>query len=49
MRSAIRRLATDDQERQRLADNGLETIRNRHTCDNRAEQLLDIYNEIGRE
>ena len=33
------RLARDDYARMRLAEHGLETIRARHVCDQRAEQL----------
>lgn len=47
MRAAIRRLAEDPEERQRIAENGLETIRGRHTCDHRAEQLESIAAETG--
>ncbi|MBW3553468.1 MAG: glycosyltransferase [Gemmatimonadetes bacterium] len=46
MRGAIRRLADDPEERQRIAANGLETIRARHTCGHRAVQLEEIYAEI---
>ena len=46
MRAAIRRLADDPEERQRIAASGLETIRARHTCGHRAEQLEEIHAEI---
>ena len=46
MRGAIRRLADDPEERQRIAASGLETIRARHTCGHRAEQLEAIHAEI---
>jgi spore maturation protein CgeB len=46
MRTWIRRLADDPEERQRIAASGLETIRTRHTCDHRAERLEEIYEAI---
>lgn len=46
MREAVRRLATDEDERLRLAENGLETIRARHTCAHRAERLEAIYDDV---
>lgn len=46
MRAAIRRLADDPEERLRIAESGLETIRARHTCDHRAEQLEGIASEL---
>lgn len=46
MREHMLRLAHDEDERRRLAENGLETIRTRHTCDHRAEQLEAIHAEI---
>lgn len=46
MRTWIRRLADDPEERQRIATNGLETIRARHTCDHRAEELERIHEEL---
>jgi spore maturation protein CgeB len=47
MREQIRRLARDEDARLRLAENGLETVRARHTCDHRAEQLERICEELG--
>jgi spore maturation protein CgeB len=47
MRRTIARLAEDDDARARLAANGLDTIRSRHTCDHRAAQLAEIYAELG--
>lgn len=41
-------LLRDDQARQQIAANGLETIMSRHTCAHRAEQLLAICEELGR-
>lgn len=46
MRRWIRRLADHEDERLRLAENGLETIRTRHTCAHRAEQLEAIYDDV---
>jgi spore maturation protein CgeB len=47
MRRTIARLAEDDDARARLAANGLETIRSHHTCDHRAQELIEIYSELG--
>ena len=46
MRDAMLRLARDEDARMRLAESGLETIRARHTCMHRAEQLEGIFAEI---
>jgi spore maturation protein CgeB len=46
MRRTIVRLAENDAARARLAANGLETIRARHTCDHRAQELAEIYSEL---
>ncbi|RJP81054.1 MAG: glycosyltransferase [Candidatus Zixiibacteriota bacterium] len=46
MRRTMRRLAGEAAERERLAQNGLETIRARHTCDHRAAELLDICRRL---
>jgi spore maturation protein CgeB len=42
MREQMLRLARDEDARARLAEHGLQTIRSRHTCDHRAEQLEGI-------
>lgn len=42
MVAELRHLLRDDQARRQLAASGLETIRSRHTCVHRAEQLVDI-------
>ena len=42
------RLARDDYARMRLAEHGLATIRARHICDQRAEQLEGTVEELGR-
>ncbi|HWV58859.1 MAG TPA: glycosyltransferase [Longimicrobiales bacterium] len=46
MRAQIERLARDAEARAALAACGLETIRARHTCDHRAEQLDSIVAEF---
>jgi spore maturation protein CgeB len=46
MISALRSLLRDDAARQQLANSGLETVRSRHTCAHRAEQLLEICHEL---
>jgi len=46
MIAELRRLLRDDRARQQLAANGLETIRARHTCAHRAQQLVEICHEL---
>jgi len=46
MRAEISRLLTDDAARAQIAASGLETIRDRHTCAHRAEQLTAICEEV---
>jgi spore maturation protein CgeB len=46
MAAELRRLMHDTKARQQLAENGLKTIRARHTCKHRAEELMSIYEEI---
>jgi spore maturation protein CgeB len=48
MEAEIRHLLNDDAARQQLAANGLQTIRQRHTCAHRALQFLDICEELGK-
>ena len=48
MRSEIENLLRDDNARRQLSKNGLETIRKRHTCGHRAEQLVDVCRELAR-
>lgn len=48
MTAEIERLLKDDLARAQIVANALTTIRARHTCDNRAEQLMAIYEELGR-
>ena len=40
--------ATMEQARCQLTENGLKTIRERHTCDHRAQQLMAICQELSR-
>lgn len=46
MVAELKHLLRDDAARQQLAANGLETIRSRHTCAHRAQQLLEIYDQL---
>jgi spore maturation protein CgeB len=46
MAGEINRLLRDERARQEMAANGLETIRNRHTCAHRAAQLIEICQEV---
>jgi spore maturation protein CgeB len=46
MKAELKRLQFDAQARHQLAENGLNTIRERHTCKHRAEELMSIYEEI---
>jgi spore maturation protein CgeB len=46
LREAMLRLAGDADARCRLAESGLQTIRARHTCDHRAEQLEAILHGV---
>jgi len=47
MRSALALYATDPDAREEQAARGLETILARHTCDHRAEELLEIISVLG--
>src|SRR6185437_12464 len=46
MRSEIEHLLCDENARRQLGESGRGTIRKRHTCTHRAEQLIGIYEEI---
>lgn len=46
MISELKRLLRDDAARQQLASSGLQTIRARHTCAHRAQQLEEICHEL---
>lgn len=46
MKAQVEEMLHDDRARAQMAANGLETIRKRHTCDHRAEQLAEICREM---
>ncbi len=46
MKAEVEHLLQDDKAREQLAANGMETIRKRHTCEHRAEQLVEICKEL---
>jgi spore maturation protein CgeB len=46
MVAELKRLLRDEKARQQLAASGLETIRTRHTCTHRAQQLVEICGEL---
>jgi spore maturation protein CgeB len=48
MEAEIRNLLRDEKARCQMAAQGLHTIRQRHTCAHRAQQLLEICEELGR-
>ena len=48
MTATIKSLLRDSKARDQLAASGLETIRQKHTCKHRAEQLEGICRELGR-
>lgn len=48
MTAEIGRLLNDDAARRQMAANGMETIRARHTCRHRAQQLVEICDGLGR-
>ena len=48
MTAALRQLLCDTKMRQQMAENGLQTIRARHTCAHRAQELISICEEIAR-
>lgn len=48
MLTEIKHLLKDEAARQQLAANALETIRERHTCAHRAEQLVQICGELAK-
>jgi spore maturation protein CgeB len=49
MQGMLTDLLADEPARRQLIANGLETIRNRHTCDHRAQQLMEICGELAEE
>lgn len=48
MKSGIDRLLRDEAARRQMGESGRATILARHTCEHRAEQLLDICEELNR-
>ncbi len=48
MAGEIERLLGDEGARRQMAANGLQTVRSRHTCAHRAQQLLEICDELGK-
>jgi len=48
MEAEIAHLLKDESARKEFAFHGLETIRQRHTCDHRARQFLEICEELAR-
>lgn len=48
MEAEMRCLLRDERARSQMADQGLNTIRQRHTCAHRAQQLVEICEELGR-
>jgi spore maturation protein CgeB len=48
MTAQIEHLLADDRARARIGESALATIRARHTCDHRVDQLLDIFEELKR-
>jgi len=47
MTAALHHFCTDEDAAREQAARGLETVFARHTCDHRAEQLLEIVRELG--
>jgi spore maturation protein CgeB len=47
MKQLIDRVLTDGSLAAELARHGLETIRRRHTCAHRLDELLEIYSQVG--
>ncbi len=46
MAAELQHLLRDGQARRQISEHGLKTIRERHTCGHRAEQLISICEEI---
>jgi spore maturation protein CgeB len=46
MREHLQALVGDEELRRRLAAHGLRTVRARHTCTHRVEELLNVYAEL---
>ncbi len=48
MKAMLREFLKDENARAQLGHNAVETIRRRHTCAHRAQQLVEICEELGR-
>jgi spore maturation protein CgeB len=48
MKSKLRELLHDSSARRQIGENGRQTILQRHTCTHRAQQLIDICEELSR-
>ena len=48
MEAEIKRLLTDHSAREQLASHGRKTIQEKHSCAHRAQQLLEICEELGK-
>lgn len=48
MEAEVRHLLRDDKAREQMAAHGLKTVCQRHTCAHRAQQLLEICEELGK-
>lgn len=46
MAALIGEMMRDEQARRQIAENGMQTVRQRHSCEHRAEQLLHIVEEL---
>lgn len=46
MKKSLKMLLTDENIRQNIISNGLQTIQSRHTCIHRKNELMDIYREL---
>jgi spore maturation protein CgeB len=46
MAAHLEALIADDDRRRALAAHGLDTVRRRHTCGHRVDELVSIYEEI---
>ena len=49
MKKLLRKLLTEGSLAEQLAEHGLQTIKRRHTCAHRVDELLAIYEELAKE
>lgn len=49
MKHHLKTLLGDDEARRRLADHALATIRDRHTCAHRVDELMHVYHQLQEE